>query len=33
MDDFGIYEDRFLHLEKLDKVFERLHESGITLST
>lgn len=26
MDDFGIYGDRASHLEKLEKVFERLDE-------
>lgn len=32
MDDFGIYGDRASHLEKLEKVFERLDEAEITLS-
>ena len=32
MDDFGIYGNWALHLEKLEKVFERLDEARITLS-
>ena len=32
MDDFGIYADSASYLEKLEKVFERLDESEITLS-
>lgn len=32
MDDFGIYRDRASHLDKLENVFERLDEAGITLN-
>ena len=33
INNFWIYWDRASHLEKLEKVFERLDESGITLNT
>jgi hypothetical protein len=32
IDDFGVYSDRTFHLAKLELVFQRLDNSGVTLS-